>query len=288
MEKQPPRLFDRRAIARARERASRIGGDAFLLHEATEGILHRLSSVNRQFERALAVDATRPLPEMLDKRAQNWALATIEDNEALGAEPQSFDLAVSILSLHAVNDLPGLLHQIRRALKPDGLFLAAMFGGSTLTELRQSLASAEIDIKGGVSPHVAPFADVRDLGSLLQRAGFALPVADSERTVVRYREFSRLIQDLRALGETNVLSERRRVPLMRAVRDAAIAHYRDRYAESDGRLRATFDIVYLTGWAPHDSQQKPLMPGSAMTRLADALGVTEFPAGDAVPKPRRD
>ena len=191
-----------------------------------------------------------------------------------------------MLSLHAINDLPGALIQMRRALKPDGLFMGALFGGETLNELREALLTAESELTGGITPRVSPFADVRDLGALLQRAGFALPVADVERTTVRYGEFTRLVDDLRALGETNVLYRRSRNFLRRDVLAAALSHYRQAHAEPDGRLRATFDILYLTGWAPHESQQRPMRPGTAKTRLADALGTEEHSAGEKVEKPR--
>jgi hypothetical protein len=180
-----------------------------------------------------------------------------------------------------------VLAQVRRALKPDGLFLAALFGGATLHELRDAFTFAESETRGGASPRVAPFADVRDLGGLLQRAGFALPVSDVERTVARYASFSTLVEDLRALGETNVLVERSRRPLPKAVLEAVLRRYAGQHADKDGKLRATFEIVYLTGWAPHESQQKPLAPGSARMRLADALGTEEKPAGETV-RPRRD
>ena len=191
--------------------------------------------------------------------------------EPLALAPASIDLVVSALALQFVNDLPGVMAQVRRALKPDGLFLAAIIGGDTLTELRQSFAAAEAEVEGGVSPRVAPFADLRDLGSLLQRAGFALPVTDVDRIVVRYDNAFVLMQDLRRMGATNVLNERRRAPSRRAtfVRMAQI--YAERFADADGRIRATFDIVWLSGWAPHESQQKPLKPGSAKMSLADAV-----------------
>lgn len=202
------------------------------------------------------------------------------DEEALPLADASLDLAVSALALQWVNDLPGTLAQIRRALKPDGLFLAALLGGDTLTELRQSFAIAEAEIEGGVSPRVAPFADMRDVGALLQRAGFALPVADIDRLTVRYDTPFGLMQDLRGMGATNVLLERRRTPLKRATLQRMAQIYAERFSDADGRLRATFDIVWLSGWAPHESQQQPLRPGSARTRLADALKTTEFPAGE--------
>ena len=192
----------------------------------------------------------------------------------------SFDLVVSALSLQFVNDLPGALIQIRRALKPDGLLLAALAGGDTLAELRQSLAVAEAEIEGGVSPRVVPFVDVREAGALLQRAGFALPVTDVERLTVRYASPIVLMHDLRRMGASNALIERRRRPLRRATLTRMAEVYGERFADPDGRIRATFEIVWLSGWAPHASQQQPLRPGSARARLADALGTTEMPAGE--------
>jgi SAM-dependent methyltransferase len=261
----PPRIFDASAIALHRARAERIAGDTFLVREAADGIAARLAGIARDFPRRMEL--------------------VLDPGERLAAT-EPVDLMTSVLTLHAVNDLPGVLVLVWRALKPDGLFLAAMFGGDTLGELRQALAAAEIETAGGVSPRVAPFADVRDLGGLLQRAGFALPVADMERTTVRYGDFFSLVRDLRAMGETNALAERTRKPLRRDLLAAALAHYGAHFAEPDGRLRATFEIVYLTGWAPHDSQQQPLRPGSAKTRLAAALGTTEHSAGETAPKPQ--
>ncbi len=275
MSQSVPRLFDRDAILLHRRRASRIAGDMFLLWEAVEAMTERLSAVNRHFDRGVMIDSGTDVPATLLPFAGDWTHAALGHDEALGLEEQSLDLAVSILALHAVNDLPGVLAQIRRALKPDGLFMAALFGGATLFELRESLAAAELETAGGVSPRIYPFADVRDLGGLLQRAGFALPVADVERTTVRYRKFSSLVRDLRALGETNALAERSSKPLSRVTLAATLAHYAAHHADPDSRLRATFEIVYLTGWAPHESQQQPLKPGSAKARLADALGATE-------------
>ena len=212
----------------------------------------------------------------------------VADDEALPFTGESFNLVTSVLSLHAVNDLPGTLVQIRRTLKPDGLFIGAMFGGETLKELRHAFAAAEAEISGGASPRVSPFADVRDLGGLLQRAGFSLPVADVERTTVHYRELTRLFVDLRALGETNVLAGRSRKGLRRGTLARLVQEYAARFSDDEGRHVASFDIVYLTGWAAHESQQKPLAPGSAKTRLADALGTVEREAGDKVqPGPQR-
>jgi SAM-dependent methyltransferase len=192
----------------------------------------------------------------------------------------SLDLAVSALALQHVNDLPGMLVQIRLALKPDGLFMGALLCGDTLTELRQAFAQAESEIEGGISPRVAPFADLRDLGALLQRAGFALPVVDSDKLVVRYDSAFGLMRDLRGMGATNVLLERRKTPLRRATLMRMAEIYARRFADPDGRVRATFEIGWMSGWAPHESQQKPLKPGSATQRLADALGTKEMPAGD--------
>ncbi len=283
----PPRLFDHHAIALHRRRAMQIAGDAFLAREAAEGLAERLVAVNRRFVRGLEIDG-RPASSVLRRAAaEHWDAVELGHDEVLLVEPESIDLAVSVLALHAVNDLPGVLAQIRRALKPDGLFLAALFGGATLFELRESFAAAEIETTGGVSPRVAPFADVRDLGGLLQRAGFALPVADVERTTVLYRDFATLVRDLRLHGETNALAERRRTPLSHATFAALLAHYAAHHAEPDGRLRATFEIVYLTGWAPHASQQKPLAPGSAKARLAQALETEERSAGEPVPPAQR-
>jgi SAM-dependent methyltransferase len=198
------------------------------------------------------------------------ALADSPD-EALPLKPESLDLALSALAFQFVNDLPGVLAQIRRALKPDGLILAAMIGGDTLTELRQSFAAAEAECEGGVSPRVAPFADLRDVGSLSQRAGLALPVTDVDRVTVRYDSAFALMADLRRMGATNILIERRRVPTRRATMLRMAEIYAERFSDHDGRIRATFDIIWMSAWAPHESQQKPLKPGSAKASLEDAV-----------------
>lgn len=205
------------------------------------------------------------------------------DLEALPFADASLDLVVSGLTLHCVNDLPGTLVQIRRALKPDGLLLASVLGGQTLTELREAFLLAESELEGGASPRVAPFADVRDYGSLLQRAGFALPVTDTDIVTVTYSSPLALMQDLRGMGATNILAARRRAPLRRATLMRACELYIERHGRPDGRIPATFEIITLTGWAPHESQQKPLRPGSAQARLADALGTREIPAGEKAP-----
>ena len=209
------------------------------------------------------------------------------DEEALPFRDRSLDLVVSGLSLQHANDLPGTLTQVRRALKPDGLLLAAMLGGNTLHELRTSLLAAEEELEGGASPRVAPFADVRDMGALLQRAQFALPVVDSETVVVTYANPLALMHELRGMGAANALSARSRKPLRRATLLRSFEIYAERFGLANGRIPATFEILTLTGWAPHESQPKPLQPGSAKMRLADALGTTEQPVGDpcAHPKP---
>jgi SAM-dependent methyltransferase len=269
-----PRLFDFSAATRARARAARLGGDRFLDAAALEGLVDRLSAVTRRFERALWIG--NEVPAAIRPFAQDWTVADFDQNEVLHVK-DGMDLAVSLFSLQWINDLPGALVQIRRALLPDGLFLAAMMGAETLRELRDAFAQAEIQTRGGVSPRVSPFADVRDLGGLLQRAGFALPVADVERLTVRYGDFAGLARDLRAHGFTNVLAERSRKPLRRDTLAALLAHYAAAHADADGKLRARFETLYLTAWSPHESQQQPLRPGSARTRLADALGTAEHP-----------
>jgi SAM-dependent methyltransferase len=275
----PPTIFDKKAQSLRRTRAKAFG-DGFLAREAAEGLSERLAAVKRSFSEALALDVPDSAFAPLAPRAAQWQLSALDANEAIPLHDLRFDLVVSVLTLQSVNDLPGVLVQIRRILKPDGLLMAALFGGETLRELRDALAVGEMEASGGVSPRVSPFADVRELGGLLQRAGFALPVADSERTLVRYEKFKTLVSDLRALGETNALEARERKPLKRDVLAASLAHYTRHHAEPDGRLRATFDIVYLSGWAPHESQQKPLRPGTAKARFADALGVIEHSAGE--------
>ncbi len=291
-----PRLFDRKLVLARRIRALRQGAETFLLDATAEELVERLSAVKRRFTLALdlgtpgdalaaalrqsgqvdGVIAGEPLAGLRIDRLPRVAA----DEEALPFANETFDLAVSALSLQWVNDLPGALAQIRRALKPDGLFLAALIGGETLGELRESLAVAESEIAGGASPRVSPFVDVRTLGSLLQRADFALPVTDVERMTVRYPTVRALMRDLRRMAAANALAERSRQPLKRAVLARAEEIYAERFADPDGRLRATFDVMWLSAWAPHESQQKPLKPGSAKMRLADALGTRERTAGE--------
>ncbi len=244
--------------------------------------MRRVLAASGKVGTIVEVDALAGRPGRASQSAGEGApsLAVAADEEALPFADGSLDLVVSALALQFVNDLPGTLIQVRRALKPDGLFLAALVGGDSLTELRQSFAAAEAEIEGGVSPRVAPFADVRELGALLQRAGFALPVTDVDRVTVRYASPLALMRDLRRMGATNALIERSRRPLRRATLRRLMEVYAERFADADGRVRATFEIVWLSGWAPHASQQQPLAPGSARTRLADALGTAEIPAGE--------
>ena len=269
-----PVLFDR-ALLRARQsRALGSGPATFLLDRVAEDMAERLQAVVREFKNAADVGTPGDqVRNVLHERVDQLARIELPDleSEPLRLQPESLDLVVSALAFQFVNDLPGVLAQIRRALKPDALLLAAMIGGDTLTELRQSFAAAEAECEGGVSPRVAPFADLRDVGALLQRAGFALPVTDVDRVVVRYTDAFALMQDLRRMGATNILLERRRTPTRRATMLRMAQVYAERFADSDGRIRATFDVIWLSGWAPHESQQKPLKPGSAKAGLAEAV-----------------
>lgn len=280
-----PLIFDRALLRARRRRAMARGPVTFLLDRVAEEFADRLGAVMRRFE--LAADLGAPGDAVRTALTRLSSIGTvigsarfIADEEALPFRDASLDLVVSALALQFVNDLPGVLVQIRRALKPDGLFLSALLGGETLTELRQSFAAAESEIEGGASPRVAPFADLRELGALLQRAGFALPVTDVDRVTVKYNTAFNLMHDLRRMGATNALIARRRTPLRRATLLRMAEIYAQRFADKDGRLRATFDIVWLSGWAPHAGQQQPLKPGSAKMRLADALGAREIPAGE--------
>ena len=298
----PPRLFDRALLIERRRRADKVGAETFLLERVAADLAERLTAVQRRFE--LAVDLGTPgaaLANALMKSGQigrlivceplaerrSGALRVAGDEEAIPFAPGTLDLVVSALALQWVNDLPGTLVQIRRALKADGLLLAALIGGDTLIELRESFAAAEEEIAGGASPRVSPFIDVRTMGSLLQRAGFALPVTDSDRIVVRYAQLSDLLNDLRRMGATNVLVERQSTMMKRAILARAADHYAERFADPDGKIRATFEVISILGWSPHESQQKPLRPGSARTRLADALGAAEQSAGDKARPPGR-
>jgi SAM-dependent methyltransferase len=292
-----PVVFDRAAVRRNWRRAQRLGPATFLIDRAAEDLCERLSAVVRRFE--LAVDLASPTDAVRRRLRGTDLVSTIvavtdpaaapapeddltilADAEALPLREDSLDLVVSALALQFVNDLPGTFVQVRCALKPDGLFLAALIGGDSLAELRQAFATAESEREHGASPHVAPFADVRAIGTLLQRAGFALPVIDVEKLVVRYASPFGLMRDLRRMGATNALAERRRTPLKRGTLLRMAEIYAERFSDPDGRVRATFDIVWLSGWKPHASQQQPRRPGSAKARLADALGTREIPAGE--------
>ena len=279
-----PLIFDRKLLRARRARAMALAPATFLLERVAEDMADRLSAVLRRFE--TAADVATP-GDALRRALTGKVGAFVEaetDDEALPFRDGSLDLVVSGLGLQFVNDLPGTLIQIRRALKPDGLFVAALIGGDSLIELREAFGAAESEVEGGVSPRVAPFADLRDLGALLQRAGFALPVTDVDRVTVRYADPLALMHDLRRMGATNAMIERRRTPLKRATLKRMFEIYAERFSDADGRVRATFDILWLSGWTPHESQQKPLAPGSAKTRLADALNTTERPAGEKAPR----
>jgi SAM-dependent methyltransferase len=291
------RIFDRRAVRRHRARAARnLSDHEFLFREVADRLADRLADINRTFGRAVELGARAGmLREALSAGGKIASLTEtglsdadarldmIADEEFLPFADQSVDLVISNLSLHWTNDLPGTLIQVRRALKPDGLFLAAMLGGDTLAELRHALIEAEAAITGGVSPRVSPFADLGDAAGLLQRAGFALPVADTDTITVTYEDALSLMHDLRGMGETNAVADRTKGFTRRAVLFDAAARYADLYGGADGRIPARFQILYLAGWAPHESQQKPLRPGSAASRLADALGTEERPAGEKAP-----
>lgn len=269
-----PLLFDRAQLLRRQRRAAALGPANFLLDRVVEDMNERLAAVMRDFNAAADIwtpgEGLRP---GLRQRLPSLAHIAPPDSgaEVIPFANASLDLALSALAFQFVNDLPGVIAQIRRALKPDGLLLAAMIGGDTLTELRQSFAAAEAECEGGVSPRVAPFADLRDIGALLQRAGLALPVTDVDRVVVRYDNAFALMQDLQRMGATNVLIERRRAPTRRATLLKMVQIYAERFADADGRIRATFDLVWLSAWAPHESQQKPLRPGSAKASLEEAV-----------------
>jgi len=274
-------LFDLALAAQRRQRADiEAAPDAdFLIRRNAEDLADRLGAVERRFGQAAAImGAARHARDALlasGKAEQVALVAPAGATEALALEPASLDLAVSLNALDTANDVPGLLVQMRRALRPDGLLLAAFAGNGTLAELRESLLLAETELSGGASPRIHPFADVREAGALLQRTGFALPVADIEQAVVRYDDMFGLMRDLRAMGATNVLEQRSRRPATRALFLRAAEIYAERFADADGRIRATFTTIWLSGWVPHASQQKPARRGSATASLADALKAKE-------------
>ena len=277
-----PAIFDRALLRRRMARAAARGAPDFLIARAADDLADRLAGIRRPFPRALdlctpsghfaetVVASGRP-PPLRAGRFFAPGVDLVAEEEALPFAAEAFDLIVSGFALQWVDDLPGALAQARRMLAPDGLFLACFPGGASLIELRAAFAQAEDEICGGASPRVSPFVDLRDLGGLLQRAGFALPVTDVNSFTLRYDSLFALCAELRAMGAANVLTQRSRKPLRRAVLLRAEEIYRERFADADGRVRATMELVWLSGWAPHESQQKPLEPGSAQMRLADAL-----------------
>lgn len=301
-------IFDRKLVRQRRDRAAPTFANAdFLVRESAARLADRLLDVTREFPLALDLgchtgqlgDKIKPLnkvgtllqadssPGMAHAaRSANGIPSFSADDEMLPLANQSLDLVLSNLSLHWVNDLPGTFTQVRHALKPDGLFLATIFGTETLKELRNALMDAEMEVTGGAAPRVSPFTDVRDAGNLLTRAGFALPVVDAETITVTYTDMFRLAADLRAMAETNAVLERSKVPARRNIFMRAAELYASRFSDPRGRITASFQIITMTAWAPHESQQKPLRPGSATARLADALQTQEVPVDDTAPSHR--
>jgi NADH dehydrogenase [ubiquinone] 1 alpha subcomplex assembly factor 5 len=292
-------VFDRFALRAKRDRAACAVGVDFLFAEAAERLLDRLEDIDRRFPVVLDLGcrggtlgralAGRGGIECLVQADPSPLFAARPAGTRLAAEPEflpfaaaSFDAVLSVLLLHWANDLPGALLQLRRALRPDGLLLVSLLGGETLSELRECLMAAELAEEDGVSPRISPFAALRDLGGLLQRAGFAMPVVDSDRLTATYPDALALMRELRMMGEGNAVIERRRSFSRRATLLRAAALYGERFGQADGRIPASFEIVTLTAWAPHESQPQPLRPGSAKTRLASALGSAGQPAGDKV------
>lgn len=275
----PPDLFDPALLALRRARAAAAPAD-FLQEAVAAEVLERLIEINRTFRAPVLVGPRAALWAGVLQAGGLPAPALRPDASVLDLAPEAHDLVIHALALHWANDPVGQLVQCRRALRPDGLFLAALFGGETLHELRAALAEAEVEETGGLSPRIAPMGEIRDLGGLLQRAGLALPVADASRFDATYADAFALMRDLRAMGETNVLRERLARPTPRRLFARAAAIYADRFPAPGGRVRATFEVVFLTGWAPGPGQQQPLRPGSARARLADALGASEQSAGE--------
>ena len=287
-----PCLFDQLLLRARLKRALKKGAADFLLERVADDFELRLQALARSFDTvvdigtfgphaALKLVASQRFKQIIRQAPLAEVLGTgtwqniVGETSLVPFAPQSLDAVVSLLAFQWVDDLPGLLIQIKRALKADGLFIACLLGGQTLHELRDSFARAEIECEGGLSPRVSPFADLRDIGALMQRAGFALPVVDTETITVRYQTPLALFADLRAMGGTNVLIERRKTPLRRKTLLRALEIYAENYSDANGRIRATFECLWVSGWTPHESQQKPLQPGSAKTRLADALNTKE-------------
>ena len=292
-----PNLFDTSLLAQRRDRADRcgfIGRGDFLHREVSALVSDRLAEVTRAFSDALIIGSgggvhaqaiAGSIPDIRQvewspARARHAGIEATRFSDTLPVDPEAHDLIVSALELHWANDPVGQLIQMRRALRPDGLLVAAMFGGMTLFELRDALSRAEVEIAGGLSPRIAPMAEIRDLGGLLQRAGFAMPVADSERLTVTYPDALALMRDLRTMGETNILADRRRVGLTRPILERTCEIYARDYPADEGRISETFEIIFLTGWAPAPDQPVALRPGSAKMRLADALDVPERKLGE--------
>jgi NADH dehydrogenase [ubiquinone] 1 alpha subcomplex assembly factor 5 len=283
------KIFDRQTVRRHRDRACQTLADHdFLFREVAERLLDRLDDITYKFPTAVDLGSrTGILKEHLSGRGgietliqcdlspamahQSGALSLVGDEEFLPFREGSIDLALSCLNLHWVNDLPGALLQIRKALKPDGLFLAAVFGGETLRELRDSFEQGELKIEGGVSPRISPFIRAEDLGKLLQRAGFALPVVDLDTITVSYGEVLKLLGDLRGMGESNAVMERRKNPTRRETLMAAIAHYLETYGDDDGRVPATFQVLFITAWAPAPTQQQPALRGAPAPHMGDLI-----------------
>ena len=300
MTETPPRLFDRQLLARRRNRAApKLADYNFLVRRAFEDMCDRVDSITRDFDRAAILGGGPGLADELRAHAAaakiGWLTqsdlaadvaarldrpALCLDEEALPIAEESLDLVLAPWGLHWTNDLPGVLVQINHALKPDGFFAASLLGGSTLTELRQCLMTAESELTGGVAARVSPYAGTFDMAALLQRAGFAMPVADIDRVTVRYDNAFALMADLRGMGETSVLADRPQKPASRALFTRTAQLYAEKFADPDGRIRASFEIIHAAGWAPHPDQPKPKRPGSATHRLADALGVRETSLGE--------
>ncbi len=276
MASEPPLIFDRTLYIRRLRRAQVAGVDV-LGRTIAEELKERLALITRDFDHACIIAPDpRPSADAMNilGKARAIELRELTSDDDLNLKTQSFDAILNILDLHAANDVPGQLSQIYRALRPDGLFLSCLFAGETLGELRQSWLAAEVQLTGGASPRVAPMIGVRELGNLLQRAGFALPVADLDRTIVRYPDAISLMHEIHRLGMSNNLQGRSFTPVSRRLLGAAASHYQQHFADPDGRVRATLEIAWLTAWSPHESQQQPLKPGSAKMRLAAALKTT--------------
>ncbi|PHZ84269.1 methyltransferase domain-containing protein [Paremcibacter congregatus] len=280
------KIFDRAQLRHNRDQAVKTyDAHNFLIQEVADRLYDKYLDINRNFNRIvdLGCHGGEMAGRIADKNVvqQDLSLGMVQqarglrvqaDEEALPYQPGSLDLVLSNLSLHWINDLPGCLYQIKHSLKPDGLFLGSLFGGETLTELRQCLTKAEVNLRGGLSPRVSPFMTVQDAGGLLQRAGFSLPVVDTDRITVTYENAFKLMQELKAMGEANILIKRFQGLSSRAVMMEAARLYQEKFVDDRGRIVVTFDIIYLMGWSPHESQQKPLKPGQGKVNLADMFG----------------